>query len=109
MQEKIMRKYSSSGNGKRDQWIKCRCTGEEKRLIRQSINKKGFENERDYLLYLVQNDDAITAEAKRLLDNQKIRFMRISTCINKIDSGVEVEESKNKLVEEVRCVCQECK
>lgn len=107
MQEKIMRKYSSSGTGKRDQWLRFRCTEEEKSTIHQFVNNRGFETERDYLLFLAQNDDAISAEVKRLSNNWRIHLAGLSTYINKIDAGIEVEESKNKLVEGVRYLCHE--
>lgn len=107
MQEKIMRKYSSSGTVKRDQLVKFRCSEEEKSIIHQFVNNKGFETVRDYLLFLAQNDDAISAEVKRLSNNWRIHLAGLSTYINKIDAGIEVEESKNKLVEGVRFLCQE--
>ena len=107
MQEKIMRKYSSSGTKKREQWVRFRCTEEEKSTIHQFVNNRGFESERDFLLFIAQNNDVIVAEAKRLSNNWKIHLSGLSTYINKIDAGIEVEESKNKLVEGVRFLCQE--
>lgn len=81
--------------------IEFRCTEEEKKRVYKQADNQG-KSVRDYIL-----DSTIYKRGRSGLNTkQKAALCRIKTILNKVDSGVGGSEEMQKMLEEVRELCQ---
>lgn len=84
--------------------IEFRCTKEEKKRVYEMADRMGI-SVRDFMLNSTINKRGRGSLGTR----EKAAFQRIKTSLNKIDSGIDVEQEKQKIMEEVRELCRSLK
>lgn len=83
--------------------IEFRCSEEEKKKVEEKAGKVGLRTGR-YLL-----SESIYKRGNRrsgLRVKDRASICRISTCLNKISDGIEIEESKEQIIKECKELCQ---
>ena len=74
--------------------------------IQSMYQQEGFDNLRDYLVYLSHQSPEASANLQNRYQQLVIRINALGTHINKIESGVDVIQAQSDLLEGVKQLCR---
>lgn len=81
--------------------IEFRCTEDEKKRVHEMAGRMGM-SVKDLML----NSTIYKRGRSSLGTREKAAFQRMKTSINKIDSGIDEGQEMQKIIEEVKQLCQ---
>lgn len=84
--------------------IEFRCTSDEKKRVYEMAGRMGM-SVKDFML----NSTIYQKGRSSLGTREKAALQRMKTSINKIDSGIDVEQETQKIIGGVRELCQSLK
>ena len=82
-------------------------TNREYAQIQAMVQRNGFDKPRDFLVFLSEQDDLGEALANNRLQQLCIRINALATRVNKIEAGIDIEQSRLDLQEGVKQLCRD--
>lgn len=84
--------------------IEFRCTEDEKKRVYEMADRMGM-SVKDFML----NSTIYKKGRSSFGTREKAAFQRMKTSLNKIDSGIDAGQETQKIIAEVRTICQSLK
>lgn len=84
--------------------IEFRCTEDEKKRVYEMADRMGM-SVKDFMLNSTIYKKGRSSFGRR----EKAAFQRMKTSLNKIDSGIDAGQETQKIIAEVRTICQSLK
>ena len=98
------RSIRSNKNEKRKE-RKFSMTDSEYQLVKHRCQEWGYKKPRDMIIDFCRAESPVNTAIQNEYAKFSIRLSILSTCVNKIDAGIDIENSYHKLLEEVKVLC----
>ena len=107
MENQFRRKIHSPDGEERKKYGGYLMTEEEDQMVKEYVSNLGYDKPRDFLVAVARKGSMEKELRNNWKAQQKIRISKICGYIGQIDKGIQIESAKDKIVEEVRMLCQE--
>ena len=94
-----------SSKGEKRKERKFSMTDSEYQLVKRRCQEWGYKKPRDMIIDFCRAESPVDAAIQNEHTKFAIRLSTLATCVNKIDAGIDVENSYHKLLEEVKALC----
>jgi hypothetical protein len=81
--------------------MKIQVTPEERKMIEETTKQQGFDKPRDFIVAMCSGNNIYESMEKQIYDRYCVEILPMMTTVNQIRQGVNEEENKTKLVQEV--------
>ena len=107
MENQFKRKIPSQSGEKREKCSGYMMTKREDKMVKEFVRRLGYDKPRDFLVATASQGSIEKEMRYNRNSQQRIRISHLAGYIRQIDSGIQVEQAKEKIVSEVRMLCQD--